>query len=190
MPPASTVQRTHIGADSPIARRAAPRHEKKPCSREGTGSDRMEQSYSRVDACRPLPTTNSLPHYLSNSIAIWITSAETIATRTTTAVTASTVISTSAATVVIAATAASQPGPLPRTSPDCNPLLSRARIHGSRAICIAFTTYCFTALPRSKTAANCHQRYGSKQRGGRPRRWARCFVAPWKTVYAGRCECN
>src|SRR6185437_16499904 len=33
--------------------------------------------------------------------------------------------------------------------------------------------HCVTALPRSTstTAANCHQRYGSKQRGGKPRRW-------------------
>jgi hypothetical protein len=45
------------------------------------------------------------------------------------------------------------------------------QLHGSRAFCIASTTYCFTAQPRSTTAANCHQRYGSKQRGGRPRRW-------------------
>ncbi|MGF6998445.1 hypothetical protein P3T25_006826 [Paraburkholderia sp. GAS32] len=42
-----------------------------------------------------------------------------------------------------------------------------------RTICIASTSYCFTALPRWSNAANCHQRYGSKQRGGRPRRWAR-----------------
>ena len=40
-----------------------------------------------------------------------------------------------------------------------------------RVVAIASTACCFTALPRSITAANCHQRYGSKQRGGSPRRW-------------------
>ncbi|ABE35715.1 hypothetical protein Bxe_B0228 [Paraburkholderia xenovorans LB400] len=63
--PQNAMQRPHIGANPPIARRAAQRDEKKPCSREGTGPDRMEQSYSRVDACRLLPTTNYQSCYLN-----------------------------------------------------------------------------------------------------------------------------
>jgi hypothetical protein len=49
------------------------------------------------------------------------------------------------------------------------PLLIRARSHGSRVVRIASTSYCVTALPcsTSTTTANCHQRYGSKQRGGK-----------------------
>jgi hypothetical protein len=65
-------------------------------------------------------------------------------------------------------TAGSSPSTTPSRKTPCR---FTRKLHGSRVVCIASTTYCFTALPRSTTAANCHQRYGSKQRGGRPRRW-------------------
>jgi len=61
-------------------------------------------------------------------------------------------------TVVARSTTTSTAKTVVATSPATAPLL-----------CFYFVLrYCPAA---SNTAANCHQRYGSKQRGGRPRRW-------------------
>lgn len=52
------MQRCHIGSKRPNTSRIAALTKKKPCSRGGTGPDRMEESYRRVDACRPITTAN------------------------------------------------------------------------------------------------------------------------------------
>lgn len=90
------MQRCHIGSDRLNTSRTFRIDEKKPCSREGTGFDRMERSYRRVDACRPKTHLN----YQSCCCLHCY-----VATCTATA---------------------SQPGPSPSTTPRCNPLLIRA----------------------------------------------------------------
>jgi hypothetical protein len=135
----------------------------------------MEGSCMRVDACRPVTTANQSSCCYLNCCCKKRLPTELLLLLLLLLLPCLLFLLLLQKRVLPCTATASQPGPSPSTTPGCNPLLIRALLAwiARRLHCVYFLLlYCPAAFDN---AAHCHQRYGSKQRGGRPRRWGSVF---------------
>lgn len=134
----------------------------------------MEGSCMRVDACRPVTTANQSSCCYLNCCCKKRLPTELLLLPLLLLLPCLLFLLLLQKRVLPCTATASQPGPSPSTT-RLQPLLIRALLAwiARRLHCFYFLLlYCPAAFDN---AAHCHQRYGSKQRGGRPRRWGSVF---------------